>query len=99
MRTLNLIGNKIFSEVFSWLLDQSIKDTLCGTKVLWRKDYELIAGNRSYFGDFDPFGDYDLTLGSARLLSRLLTYPFVTANEHMVQETYRDGGMVFNYLE
>ena len=60
MRGLNFIGNKFFSMAFSWLLGQHLKDTLCGTKVLWRKDYELIAANRSYFGDFDPFGDFDL---------------------------------------
>jgi len=60
MRFINLIGNKFFSLAFSWLLGQSIKDTLCGTKVLWKKDYDLIAANRAYFGDFDPFGDFDL---------------------------------------
>ena len=53
-------GNKFFSLAFSWLLGQPIKDTLCGTKVLWRDDYDLIAANRAYFGDFDPFGDFDL---------------------------------------
>jgi ubiquinone/menaquinone biosynthesis C-methylase UbiE len=60
MRYLNLLGNKFFSLAFSWILGQSIKDTLCGTKVLSRGDYEKIAKNRSYFGDFDPFGDFDL---------------------------------------
>ncbi|MGZ9234387.1 MAG: glycosyltransferase, partial [Anaerolineales bacterium] len=63
MRTLNFLGNKFFSMAFSWLLGQPIKDTLCGTKVLWKRDYEQIAANRSYFGDFDPFGDYDLIFG------------------------------------
>jgi ubiquinone/menaquinone biosynthesis C-methylase UbiE len=66
MRSLNLLGNKFFSLAFSWLLGQPIKDTLCGTKVLWKKDYEVIAANRSYFGDFDPFGDFDLIFGAAR---------------------------------
>jgi SAM-dependent methyltransferase len=66
MRFLNFIGNKFFSLAFSWLLGQSVKDTLCGTKVLWKKDYELIAANRSYFGDFDPFGDFDLLFGAAK---------------------------------
>ena len=60
MRFLNLIGNKFFSMMFSWLLGQSIRDTLCGTKALWKKDYQRIAAGRSYFGDFDPFGDFDL---------------------------------------
>jgi glycosyltransferase involved in cell wall biosynthesis len=67
MRFVNLIGNKFFSLAFSWLLSQSIKDTLCGTKVLWKKDYELIKANRAYFGDFDPFGDFDLLFGAAKL--------------------------------
>ncbi|MFM8319545.1 MAG: glycosyltransferase [Chloroflexota bacterium] len=67
MRFLNLLGNKFFSLVFSWLLGQTVKDTLCGTKVLWKKDYQRIAANRSYFGDFDPFGDFDLIFGAARL--------------------------------
>jgi glycosyltransferase involved in cell wall biosynthesis len=56
MQSLNFLGNKFFSMAFSWLLGQPIKDTLCGTKVLWKTDYEKIATNRSYFGDFDPFG-------------------------------------------
>src|SRR5438093_6247239 len=56
MEPLNVIGNKFFSVAFSYLLDQPFKDTLCGTKVLFRSDYEQIAANRSYFGNFDPFG-------------------------------------------
>lgn len=75
MRFLNLLGNKFFSLAFSWLLGQSIKDTLCGTKVLWRKDYERIAANRSYFGEFDPFGDFDLIFGAARQNLALVDLP------------------------
>ncbi len=75
MRTLNFIGNKFFSLAFSWLLGQSIKDTLCGTKVLYKKDYELIAANRSYFGDFDPFGDFDLIFGAAKLNLKIVDLP------------------------
>jgi glycosyltransferase involved in cell wall biosynthesis len=75
MRTLNFIGNKFFSLAFSWLLGQSIKDTLCGTKVLYKKDYELIAANRSYFGDFDPFGDFDLIFGAAKLNLKIIDLP------------------------
>jgi len=67
MRFVNLCGNKAFSLIFTWLLGQSIKDTLCGTKVLFKSDYERIAANRSYFGNFDPFGDFDLLFGAARL--------------------------------
>ncbi|HEX8992360.1 MAG TPA: bifunctional class I SAM-dependent methyltransferase/glycosyltransferase family 2 protein [Anaerolineales bacterium] len=75
MQGLNFIGNKLFSLTFSWMLGQPIKDTLCGTKVLWRKDYEQIAANRSYFGDFDPFGDYDLIFGAARLNRKIIDLP------------------------
>ena len=75
MRTLNFLGNKFFSLAFSWLLGQPIKDTLCGTKVLWKKDYEQIAANRFYFGDFDPFGDYDLIFGAAKLNRKILDLP------------------------
>jgi glycosyltransferase involved in cell wall biosynthesis len=75
MRFFNLLGNKFFSLAFSWLLGQPIKDTLCGTKVLWKKDYERIASNRSYFGDFDPFGDFDLLFGAAKLNLKIREVP------------------------
>jgi 2-polyprenyl-3-methyl-5-hydroxy-6-metoxy-1,4-benzoquinol methylase len=75
MRFLNLLGNKFFSLAFSWLLGQPIKDTLCGTKVLWKRDYEAIAANRAYFGDFDPFGDFDLIFGAVKLNLKLTDLP------------------------
>lgn len=75
MRFFNLLGNKFFSMAFSWLLGQPVKDTLCGTKVLWRTDYERIAANRAYFGDFDPFGDFDLLFGAAKLGLKIVDMP------------------------
>lgn len=75
MRLLNLIGNKFFSMAFSWLLGERIKDTLCGTKVLFRRDYEWIAANRAYFGDFDPFGDFDLLFGASKLNLKIIEVP------------------------
>jgi SAM-dependent methyltransferase len=75
MRFLNMIANKCFGIAFTWLLGQPVKDTLCGTKVLFRSQYELIARNRSYFGDFDPFGDFDLLFGAARLNLRIIDLP------------------------
>lgn len=75
MRFFNFLGNKFFSQAFSWLLGQPIKDTLCGTKVLWRSDYEQIAANRSYFGDFDPFGDFDLIFGAVHLNRKIVDLP------------------------
>jgi len=75
MRFLNTLGNKFFSLAFTWLLDQRFKDTLCGTKVLYRKDYERIAAERHYFGDFDPFGDFDLIFGAAKLDLKIVEIP------------------------
>ena len=75
MRFFNLLGNKVFSLIFSALLGQPVKDTLCGTKVLWKADYEKIAANRIYFGDFDPFGDYDLLFGAAKLNLKIVDMP------------------------
>ncbi len=75
MRFANLVGNRFFGVAFSWLLDQPVKDTLCGTKALFRKDYERIAANRDYFGEFDPFGDFDLLFGAARLEMKIADIP------------------------
>lgn len=75
MRFLNLIANKFFSMFFSWLLKQRVKDTLCGTKVLFRSDYLILAANRKYFGDFDPFGDFDLIFGANKLNLKMVEIP------------------------
>jgi hypothetical protein len=75
MRFFNLLGNKFFSLAFSWLLGQPIKDTLCGTKVLTKANYERIAANRQYFGDFDPFGDFDLIFGASKLNLKTIDLP------------------------
>jgi SAM-dependent methyltransferase len=75
MRPLNLLANKFLGLAFSWLLGQSLKDTLCGTKVLWRADYESLASNRVYFGDFDPFGDFDLLFGAAKAGLKIVDLP------------------------
>lgn len=75
MRFLNMIANYFFGHAFSWLLSQRLKDTLCGTKALWREDYLKIAANRGYFGDFDPFGDFDLLFGSAKLNLKIVDLP------------------------
>src|SRR6185295_15006688 len=72
MRFLNMVANKFFALLFSWLLGQQVRDTLCGTKALYRDDYLRIAANRAYFGDFDPFGDFDLLFGAARLSLRIV---------------------------
>ncbi|MBN2588993.1 MAG: glycosyltransferase [Sedimentisphaerales bacterium] len=66
MRFLNLLANKFFGMLFTWLLNQRFRDTLCGTKMLSRKHYDILAANRDFFGEFDPFGDFDLIFGSVK---------------------------------
>lgn len=83
MRLLNYIANKIFGTTFSWILDERLKDTLCGTKVLWRNDYADIERGRSFFGDFDPFGDFDLLFGAAKLNKKIIDLPV-----HYKERTY-----------
>jgi SAM-dependent methyltransferase len=75
MRLLNLIGNRAFSLVFTWLLNQRITDTLCGTKALTKSHYQRIAEDRGYFGEFDPFGDFDLIFGAAKQNLKVVEIP------------------------
>ena len=75
MRFLNLLGNKFFSLMFSWLLDRPFKDTLCGTKVIFREDYKKLIANRKFFVDFDPFGDFDLIFGAFKLNLKIVELP------------------------
>lgn len=75
MRLLNLLANKLFAMTFSWLLGERLKDTLCGTKVMFRKDYLTLVENRSYFGDFDPFGDFDLLFGASKMSLKIIEIP------------------------
>jgi SAM-dependent methyltransferase len=86
MRFFNKLGNIAFSQLFTYLLGQPIKDTLCGTKVLWRRDYERIVAGRALFGDFDPFGDFDLIFGAARLNLKIVEIP-VRYRERVYGET------------
>jgi len=75
MRFLNYLGNKFFSMMFTWILNQRFKDTLCGTKALFKKDYDKIQADRSYFGDFDPFGDFDLIFGAVKQNLKVVEVP------------------------
>jgi hypothetical protein len=72
---LNMVANKFFAWAFSWVLGQGLRDTLCGTKVLTRKAYDRIVAHRDYFGDFDPYGDFDLIFGAARLNLKIVEVP------------------------
>lgn len=75
MRFLNYLGNHFFSWAFTWLLEQRFKDTLCGTKVMFRHDYIKLTKNRKYFGEFDPFGDFDLLFGAHKLNLKIVEVP------------------------
>lgn len=75
MPPLNTAANRFFAAAFSWLLRQRLKDTLCGTKVIWKQDYERLKAGRSYFGDFDPFGDFDLLFGASKLNLKIVEVP------------------------
>jgi glycosyltransferase involved in cell wall biosynthesis len=75
MKFVNYLGNKLFGSLFTWMLGQRVRDTLCGTKALRREAYERIADGRAYFGEFDPFGDFDLLFGAARLGLRIVDMP------------------------
>lgn len=75
MQFANLCANKAFGMIFSWLLGQPVKDTLCGTKVMWRSDYDRLDHGRAYFGKFDPFGDFDLLFGADKLNLKIVDVP------------------------
>ena len=75
MRFFNIVGNKFFALAFSFVLGQRFKDTLCGTKVLSRVNYEKLASHRAYFGEFDPFGAFDLIFGTARMCLKIVEVP------------------------
>ena len=98
MRFLNMLGNKTFSLIFTWTLGQRIKDTLCGTKVLLKSNYEKIKAGRSYFGEFDPFGDFDLLFGASKLNLKITELP-VSYKERKYGETkisrFRHGLLLF----
>lgn len=75
MPWLNMLANKFFSIIFSFLLNIPLKDTLCGTKVIWKRDYEKVKAQKDYFGDFDPFGDFELLFGAAKLGLHIVEVP------------------------
>ncbi len=77
MRFFNLLGNKFFAMAFSYVLGQRFKDTLCGTKVISLENYKKLEKNRNYFGDFDPFGDFDLIFGAARMGLKIVEVPII----------------------
>ena len=101
MRFFNLLGNKFFAVAFSFVLGQRFKDTLCGTKVISRSLYEKLASNRSYFGDFDPFGDFDLIFGASRMGLKIVEVP-INYRERVYGQTnisrWRHGALLLAML-
>jgi len=101
MRFFNIIGNKFFALAFSFVLGQRFKDTLCGTKVLSRPNYNKLVANRSYFGDFDPFGDFDLIFGASRMALKIVEVP-INYRERVYGETnisrWRHGAILLAML-
>lgn len=101
MRPLNLIANRLFAYLFSYLVNTRLTDTLCGTKVLLRKDYEVLARERRYFGDFDPFGDFDLIFGAAKqnlkIIETPIHYKARTFGETQISR-FRDGWLLLKMV-
>jgi len=101
MRFLNLIANKVFSLLFTWLLSQRFTDTLCGTKALTRSDYARLKAGRSYFGDFDPFGDFDLIFGASKLGLKAVEIPIRYASRSYGEtqiSRFRHGAMLLRMV-
>jgi glycosyltransferase involved in cell wall biosynthesis len=101
MRPLNFIANRCFAYLFSYLVNTRLTDTLCGTKVLMRKDYEVIARERAYFGNFDPFGDFDLIFGAAKqnlkIIETPIHYKARTFGETQISR-FRDGWLLLKMV-
>lgn len=101
MRPLNFIANRLFAYLFSYLVNTRLTDTLCGTKVLLRKDYETLARERGYFGNFDPFGDFDLIFGAAKqnlkIIETPIHYKARTFGETQISR-FRDGWLLLKMV-
>ena len=101
MRPLNFIANRCFAYLFSYLVNTRLTDTLCGTKVLMRKDYEVLARERAYFGNFDPFGDFDLIFGAAKqnlkIIETPIHYKARTFGETQISR-FRDGWLLLKMV-
>ncbi len=83
MAFANILANKFFALAFAFLVGQPFKDTLCGTKVIDRVAYQTLAKARAHFGELDPFGDFDLLFGAAKLGLRIMDLPV-----HYAERTY-----------
>ena len=75
MQFLNRLGNIFFAKALSAVLGVRLGDSLCGTKLLARHDYARIVRWRKDFGDFDPFGDFELLFPAAVLGLGIIDIP------------------------
>ena len=101
MRFLNYWANRSFALIFSFLLNQRFTDTLCGTKVISKAHYNRIAAGREYFGEFDPFGDYDLIFGAAKLDLKITEVPIRYADRTYGEpqiSRFRDGFLLLRMV-
>ena len=75
MRSLNRVGNIFFSKVLAWILGLPISDSLCGTKLYPLHDYKRFVLWRKEFGDFDPFGDFEMLFSASELALGVIDVP------------------------
>lgn len=75
MQTLNKMGNQFFGFVFTWILGQHFKDTLCGTKVFWKKDFEKMKKDYLKYLKIDPFGDFALIFSAIKHNLKVIEVP------------------------
>ncbi|MBP1635338.1 MAG: glycosyl transferase, family 2, partial [Acidobacteria bacterium] len=98
MRFLNRLGNVFFAKLLGYVLDSPIGDSLCGTKLLARRDYERFVRWRGDFGDFDPFGDFELLFPAAVLGAGIVNLPVYyrarTYGSTNIRR-FRDGAILF----
>lgn len=74
MPLLNFMVNHAFGFLVSWIIGQKVKDTLCGTKVIYKRDYEKLVADNILEGK-DPFGDFDLIFGAAKRNLKIIDMP------------------------
>lgn len=75
MRFLNKIANVFFAKALSATLGVRLTDSLCGTKLIALHDVRRIQRWRADFGDFDPFGDFELLFPAAVLCLGIVDVP------------------------
>ena len=75
MQSLNKIGNQFFSSVFTKIFGQHFKDTLCGTKALYRRDFLKMKKDYLKYLEVDPFGDFALLFAAIKHNLKVVEIP------------------------